>query len=72
MIMTKLEVPSVDVMNDETFIKHFNLRHASDITSGPLSYNPHVTYIPSFRAFHDRCHAISTPNQYDHSHEETY
>jgi hypothetical protein len=64
----KTAVVPVETMDNETFVKHVNHRHAMDLLAWPLDYSPHVTYIPSFRAFHDRCHAISTPTQYDHLH----
>jgi hypothetical protein len=66
-------VPDTDDMDDETFYKHFNLRHLNDIgLLTPIEYSP--LFMPglvnAMREFHIRCHEISRPGQYKHEHEE--
>jgi hypothetical protein len=66
-----VEVPSIDDMDDDTFCKHMDLRHAESLsTAGPLSNHPDRApeWIGPYRVFHDRLHDIAVPGQFDHEH----
>lgn len=66
-----VEVPNAWDMDDETFIKHLEKRHAADCKiEGYISRNGVDAWIKTYRVFHDRLHALATPGQYDHEHEE--
>lgn len=56
---------------DKNMVKHINGRHAPDylvvVAYMPLA-NP--SYMGSVRAYHDRLHALATPGQYDHEHDD--
>jgi len=63
-------------MDDETFIKHMNLRHLGDMNlQGPMRYSPLDTYYGALRAFHKRIHdpditsINDRPVDHDHEHE---
>ena len=63
-------VPSADDMDNETFLRHMDARHAADVKDGPLSVHPDSVdaWVDPYRAFHDRLHDIAVPGQYDHEH----
>lgn len=64
-------VPLAEDMDDETFIKHIEHRHAAECkVEGFISRHAVESWITTYRAFHDRLHKIATPGQYDHVHEE--
>jgi hypothetical protein len=65
-------VPLAEDMDDETFIKHLELRHPKDVKMEGTSISRRAmsSWIGAYRAFHDRLHQIATPGQYDHYHEE--
>lgn len=64
-------VPDADDMEDETFIKHLEKRHAEEckIEGYIARYSVHV-WINMYRIYHERLHALGTPGQHDHEHEE--
>jgi hypothetical protein len=68
----QVEVPPAEEMDDETFIKHLEHRHAEEckIEGSGLGRRAMEAWMPSYRAFHKRLHQIETPDQYDHTHEE--
>jgi hypothetical protein len=63
-------VPSIDDMDNETFLKHMDARHASDFRNGPLSAHPDTAdeWVGPYREFHERLHELAVPGQYDHEH----
>lgn len=65
-----VEVPHADDMDDETFIKHIEHRHAAEckIEETPMARRAVSAWIGSYRAFHARLHEISVPGQYAHEH----
>jgi hypothetical protein len=67
-----VEVPHADDMDDDTFIKHLERRHAAEckIEETPMSRRAMSAWIGSYRAFHDRLHQIEVPKQYKHYHAE--
>lgn len=71
MARDQVEVPLAEDMDDETFIKHIENRHAEDCKVETfISRNAVQAWIGSYRAFHERLHMIEHPGQYDHFHEE--
>lgn len=67
-----VSVPMTEDMDDETFIKHLELRHPKDVQmeTSSMSRRAMSAWIGTYRAFHDRLHSIAAPGQYDHIHEE--
>jgi hypothetical protein len=67
-----VEVPLAEEMDDETFIKHVEHRHANDVKmeGGTMSRHAMQAWLPSYRAFHERLHDIARPGQYNHEHAE--
>lgn len=65
-----ISVPSADDMDNETFLRHMDARHAHEVLNGPLSVDPSPVdaWVSPYRAFHDNLHAIAVPGQYDHEH----
>lgn len=65
-------VPDAVDMDDETFIKHLEKRHADEckFETTPVSRRALSAWVNTYRAFHDRLHQIETPGQYNHTHEE--
>lgn len=63
-------VPNIDTMDNETFLKHMDKRHADQILNGPLSDSPYIVdgWVGPYRAFHENLHNIAHPGQYDHEH----
>jgi hypothetical protein len=64
-------VPSAGDMDDETFFKHYNLRHLDDVhLAAPIHYHGTVStgMIDTYRAYHERVHSTNPPN--DHVHKE--
>lgn len=65
-----VEVPDAWDMDDETFIKHIELRHAVECkVEGYIARHAVSAWIRVYRVFHDRLHAIAKPGQHDHYHE---
>lgn len=65
----QVEVPHPDRMDDETFIKHLEKRHAKECKiEGYVSRHNVRVWINMYRIFHARLHRIATPGQYDHVH----
>ena len=69
-----VEVPSADDMEDETFLKHLEKRHAGEVLfeKTPVSRGAINKWLPSYRVFHQRLHDLATPGQHDHEHEEEW
>lgn len=64
-------IPSIDTMDDELFLKHYNARHRRTDTPGfviDIPYSVGASY-GYFRAFHERRHN-EEGSDYDHEHEE--
>ncbi len=67
----QVEVPPASEMDDDTFLKHLEKRHAKECRiEGYVSRHSVPAWISTYRAFHDRLHQIEIPGQYDHYHEE--
>jgi hypothetical protein len=65
-----VEVPDAEDMDDETFIKHIEHRHAEECkVEGFIARHAIDAWIGPYRAFHDRLHSIAVPGQHDHEHE---
>lgn len=66
-----VEVPHPDDMDDETFLKHIEARHATECRiEGYISRHAVEAWIDTYRVFHDRLHKIETPGQYSHVHAD--
>jgi hypothetical protein len=64
-------VPLAEYMDDETFIKHLEKRHAQDTgVEGYMTRHNVTIWVGMYRTFHERCHRVAHPGQYDHIHEE--
>ncbi len=64
-------VPSAGEMDNETFLKHLEKRHADQCKiEGYISRHAVDAWIGVYRAFHDRLHMLEHPGQHDHEHEE--
>ena len=65
-------VPPAADMEDDTFLKHLEKRHADEcrFEDTPVARHAVEAWLPSYRAFHERLHDISTPGQHDHEHED--
>lgn len=65
-------VVTADEMDDETFCKHVQNRHADDVALGHLQYLKFSSeaFYASFRAYHARIHALGLPGQFEHRHVE--
>jgi len=64
-------VPDADDMEDETFLKHLDKRHAHETgTEHALHQFPHIqaAWVGTYRAFHDYQHRINGEDAYDHEH----
>jgi hypothetical protein len=68
----QVEVPIAGGMDDETFLKHLEHRHAREVKfeSVPVARRAMEAWLPVYRAFHDRLHALGPASHYDHTHEE--
>lgn len=64
-------VPDAIEMDDETFLKHIELRHAEEckIENGKVARRAVTAWIEPWRRYHERLHAIAAPRQYDHEHD---
>jgi hypothetical protein len=62
-----MEVVSIDDMDDETFLKHLNARHAPRDFAGLRALTTARLDI-AYRTYHERCHANG---EYDHEHSES-
>lgn len=63
-------VPAPEAMDNETFRKHYNARHLKDAKlAGPLPEGMAWDRLHEmWRAFHQRCHELGLPGQFDHEH----
>lgn len=68
--MVVVEVPDADDMDDDTFLKHIEKRHAKECkVEGYIARRAVSAWINTYRVFHERLHRIAIPGQYDHEHE---
>lgn len=66
-----VEVPLAEDMDDDTFLNHLEKRHIHEVkVEGYIHRHAVDAWIGCHRAFHDRLHQISVPDQYDHEHVE--
>lgn len=69
--LTMVSVPAAEDMGDEIFLKHLEKRHAKDTKVEAFIKRHNIKiWMPLYRSFHDRCHRIAVPGQYDHTHNE--
>lgn len=66
-----VQVPPSSDMDDETFLKHLEYRHADQckFETSEVARRAVEQWIGAYRAYHDRLHKIAVPGQYDHYHE---
>lgn len=67
----QVEVPDADDMDDETFLKHLDKRHAHETgTEQALHQSAHIqaAWVGAYRAFHDYQHRTKPDEHYDHVH----
>ena len=67
----QVEVPDADDMDDETFLKHLDKRHAHETgVEHALHKSAHIAsaWVGSYRAFHDFKHRTNPEEHYDHVH----
>lgn len=70
-VTEQVEVPLADDMDDETFLKHIEHRHADECKVEEFLHRHAVeAWVTSYRAYHERLHKIAVPGQHDHTHEE--
>ncbi len=65
-----VEVPDIDEMDDETFLKHIDKRHVKDVkTEKALHSLPHIqsAWVGPYRAYHEYLHRTK-PDEHDHEH----
>lgn len=65
-----VEVPDIDDMDDDIFLKHLDKRHSHETgVERSLADYPHrmEAWISVYRAFHERQHRV---NDHDHIHSE--
>jgi hypothetical protein len=65
-------VPAAEEMSDETFFKHYNLRHLADVgLATPIHFHTTVSkgMVNTYRAYHDRVHATNPPTDHVHKGE---
>lgn len=71
--MSRVTVPSVTSMNDQTLIKHMELRHADDLKLSfevePDRTERRLRAPREWRTYHNAMHRLY-PGKYDHSHWE--
>lgn len=66
-----VQVPHIHNMDDDTFLKHLEKRHAGDTDVEEfVRVNIVSAWVKNYRAFHDRLHELATPEQYDHEHDK--
>lgn len=71
--MAQVEVPDADDMDDETFLKHVEKRHAGQmrVENGKVSRHAINAWIGAYRAFHEVIH--DHPERYgEQDHEHTW
>lgn len=70
--IAQVEVPSAESMDDETFLRHLEKRHADEcqFEKLPIARRAMGAWIPNYRAFHARLHRLEVPGQYDHEHTD--
>lgn len=68
----QVEVPTADAMDDETFLKHLEHRHAREckFETVPVARRALDAWLPTYRAFHARLHQLGPASHYDHTHED--
>jgi hypothetical protein len=68
-----VRIPPVAAMDDETLMKHLELRHAEDLAMEflpePEREERRLAAPSTWRAYHDAMHRLY-PNKYDHRHNE--
>lgn len=67
----QVEVPDADDMDDETFLKHLDKRHAHETsveTQLHKSVHAREAWVGAYRAFHERQHNVNPEEHYDHVH----
>jgi hypothetical protein len=68
-----VRIPPVTVMDDETLMKHLELRHDADLRMEfmpePGKNERRITAPKEWRTFHDKMHSLH-PNSYNHRHNE--
>lgn len=68
-----VSVPKIEEMDDETFLKHLELRHAEEYKiQGEMHRHAIDKWVNMYRIFHERLHRIAMPGQHDHEHEEDW
>lgn len=71
--MTEIRVQSVEVMDDETLMKHLENRHDDDLRMDfkvePGRAERRLTAPREWRTFHQAMHRLY-PRKYDHNHGE--
>lgn len=68
---TQVEVPDIDDMDDETFLRHLDKRHAHETsveTQLHKSVHAREAWVGAYRAFHERQHEANPDEHYDHVH----
>lgn len=67
-----VEVPLSGEMDDETFLKHLEHRHAREckFEKTPVARKATSAWLPTYRAFHEQLHKQAIPGQYNHEHVE--
>lgn len=69
-VIEQVVVPMAEEMDDETFIRHIEARHAKECkVEGYIHRHAVDAWIGVYRAFHERLHRIAVPGQHDHVHE---
>jgi hypothetical protein len=68
----QVEVQMASDMDEETFLKHLEHRHADAVKfeTVPVARRALDAWIPTYRAFHDRLHTLGPRSQFDHTHDE--
>lgn len=65
----QVEVPMTEELDDDTFLRHLELRHSAEC--GVEESLPRLAveaWVGTYRAFHERLHRIAVPGQHDHVH----
>lgn len=64
-------VPAIEDMDDDTFLKHLELRHAAECKiEGKMHRHSMYAWVTLYRTFHARLHTLAVPGQYDHEHDD--
>ena len=65
-------VPPIEEMDDETFLRHIDARHAHETkTERALHKFPHIAaaWVNGYRAYHSYLHRVKGDDAYDHEHD---